>query len=149
MGGDELPLPLAGEGRGEGPFFLIGKTNSRARALRRDSTDAERLLWRRLRDRQLGGFKFRRQATVGPYVADFLCVEAGLVVEADGGQHTADRDAKRSAFLTAQGLRVLRFWNNDILENSEGVLQTILAAARGQGEEQVPSPNPLPLAGEG
>ena len=128
---------------------MIGKTSPHARGLRRDSTDAERLLWRRLRDRQLGGFKFRRQATLGPYVADFLCVEARLVVEADGGQHTAEADAKRSAFLEAKGLRVLRFWNNEILENPEGVLETILAAAAAGKKEQGPSPNPLPHAGEG
>ncbi len=127
----------------------IGKTNPHARELRRDGTEAERYLWNRLRSRQLGGFKFRRQATVGPYIADFLCVEARLIIEADGGQHTVDSDAKRAAYLKAQGLRVLRFWNNDILQNPEGVLETILEAAQARDETKLPSPNPLPHAGEG
>ena len=126
----------------------IGKTNPHARELRRDSTPAERLLWSHLSNRQLGGLKFRRQTTVGPYVVDFLCVDAGLVVEADGGQHDTAIDASRTAFLTARGLRVLRFWNNDIIDNVEGVLETILAAASGGHETGKPSPCPLPHAGE-
>jgi adenine-specific DNA-methyltransferase len=126
----------------------IGKTNPHARRLRQGSTDAERLLWWKLRNRQLGGFKFRRQVTIGSYVVDFLCVEAGLAVEADGGQHTVDRDAKRSAYLEARGLRVLRFWNNEVLGNPEGVLETILVTAHKGKEEGKPSPCPLPLAGE-
>jgi very-short-patch-repair endonuclease len=99
-----------------------------------------------LRSRQLGGLKFRPQATVGPYVADFKCVEANLIVEADGGQHSPGKDAKREAFLTGRGFQVLRFWNNDVLGNLEGVLQMIAAAAEEQKEE--PSPCPLPRARE-
>lgn len=94
------------------------------------------------------GFKFRRRATIGRYVADFLCVEAKLVIEADGGQHTVNRDAGRTSWLEAQGFEVLRFWNNDILANAEGVLETILAIAQ-RRKERGPSPNPLPPAGEG
>jgi very-short-patch-repair endonuclease len=101
----------------------------RARSLRRKQTHAEALLWSRLRNRQLANAKFRRQVPVGPYVADFLCVEFGLVVEADGGQH-ADRtaeDARRDTFFANQGYRTLRFWNNEIISNMDGVLAAILA----------------------
>ena len=87
------------------------------------------------------GHKFRRQATIGPYIVDFLCIEAALVVEADGGQHSPDRDAVRTAWLESRGLRVARFWNNDILQNIDGVLQSILLLLEKEGK---PSPNPLP-----
>ena len=126
---------------------MIGASNPNARRLRLNSTDAERLLWHRLRNRQFAGYKLRRQATVGPYIVDFLCSEARLVIEGDGGQHNDKTDAKRTAFLSARGLRVLRFWNHDILANIEGVLEAILIAL----EEQEPSPShrksggPLPL----
>ena len=124
----------------------IGKTNPHARRLRREATDAEKLLWQRLRNRQLGGLKFRRQATIGPYIADFLCIEAGLIIEADGGQHNGATDAGRTRFLESKGYRVLRFWNHDVIQNTDGVLEAILLAVRGKKE---PSPNPLPQAGEG
>ena len=126
---------------------MIGKTNPHARRLRHDATDAEQLLWQRLRNRQLNGLKFRRQATVGPYVADFLCVEEKLIVEADGGQHSETADRRRTEFLESRGFRLLRFWNH-VLENIYGVLTTIAAAAE-KKERQNPSPNPLPHAGEG
>jgi very-short-patch-repair endonuclease len=103
-----------------------------ARRLRRDQTDVERKLWFRLRDRRLDGFKFRRQAEIGPYIADFCCESAHLIVELDGGQHverSAD-DAKRTAALEARGYLVLRFWNNDVLQNIEGVLKTIVTTLR-------------------
>jgi very-short-patch-repair endonuclease len=100
----------------------------RARALRRDATDAERLLWRHLRHHGAIGAKFRRQHPVPPYVADFCCVAARLVVEVDGGQHTADGDAWRTAQIERQGYAVLRFWNTDVLTNIDGVLETIAAA---------------------
>ena len=124
---------------------MIGKTNPFARRLRIDSTEAERLLWQRLRNRQLGGNKFRRQVTIGPFIVDFACIDACLIVEIDGGQHSEERDAARTAFLQSKGYRVIRFWNNEVLENTEGVLQSILMEL----ESQAPSPNPLPLAGEG
>ncbi|MDR3499005.1 MAG: endonuclease domain-containing protein [Parvibaculum sp.] len=117
-----------------------------ARSLRRNQTDAERRLWSRLRNRGLSGFKFKRQIPIGPYIVDFLCEEAMLVVELDGGQHDerADRDALRTRYLEAQGYRVIRFWNNEALANTEGMLAMILGALGGER----PSPNPLPR-GEG
>ena len=101
---------------------------SRARRLRRQATDAERLLWYRLRRGQLG-VKFRRQAPIGPYV-DFVCFQRRLVIELDGGQHRppAKRayDARRSWWLQTQGFRVLRFWDSEVLTDIEGVLNRIL-----------------------
>lgn len=123
----------------------IGQTNPHAGTLRQNATGAERLLWSHLRNRQIGDFKFRRQATIGPYIADFLCAELSLIVEADGGQHSENTDRARTAFLKARGYTVLRFWNDDILRNTNGVLTLILAEA----QKLKPSPNPLPPAGEG
>ena len=125
----------------------IGKINPHARRLRRDATDAELRLWYYLRNRNLGGFKFKRQETIGLYVADFACVECRLIVEADGGQHGPSKDARRTAYLEALGWRVLRFWNNDILRRTQSVLETILAVCD-QRKEGKPSPCPLPHAGE-
>ena len=98
-----------------------------ARKLRRNPTEAERQLWSRLRSHQLDGYKFRRQVPLGPYVADFACLAARLVIEIDGGRHAwrADEDTARTAWLESNGFRVLRFWNNDVLGNAEGVLETI------------------------
>ena len=94
-------------------------------------TDAELRLWRLLRDRRLNGIKFRRQVPLGPYIVDFLCVGAKLIVEADGSQHAeSDRDRVRDTHLESHGWKVLRFWNNEVLQNREGVLETILAHAR-------------------
>jgi len=126
----------------------IGRTNLNAVRLRRDATDAEQRLWSHLRDRQLGGFKFRRQVTIGRYIADFACAECKLIVEADGGQHSEAVDKQRTTTLETLGWRVLRFWNNDVLTNTRGVLETVLRACE-QEQEARPSPNPLPLAGEG
>jgi very-short-patch-repair endonuclease len=93
-------------------------------------TETELRLWRLLRDRRLNGIKFRRQVPVGPYIVDFLCVGAKLIVEADGSQHAASpRDNARDAYLERQGWKVLRFWNNEILQHREKVLETILAHA--------------------
>jgi len=102
-------------------------TLTAARQLRREMTDAEKRLWSHLRGRQLGQHKFRRQAPLGPYVADFCCLQQKLVVELDGGQHaeaTPD-DLERTAYLEAQGYRVLRIWNNDVMHNIDGVVETI------------------------
>jgi len=102
----------------------------KALQLRRNMTDAERKLWAALRDRRLGGIKFRRQHPLGPYVLDFFSEAHKLVIEVDGGQHTADadRDAKRTGWLNAHGCRVLRFWNNEVLANLPGVLAEICRA---------------------
>jgi len=99
------------------------KSSSFSKHLRRRLTDAERLLWKALRNRQLNGDKFRRQVPIGNYVADFVCVEKHLVVEVDGGQHLDnEKDAERTVSLESKGFRVLRFWNNEVLQNLEGVL---------------------------
>ena len=103
---------------------------ARARAMRRAPTETEHRLWRLLRDRRLSGLKFRRQVPIGPYIVDFLCVSACLIIEADGSQHGGSiRDERRDAYLARQGWVVLRFWNNDILHNRESVIDTILSRA--------------------
>jgi len=104
-------------------------STSRARLLRRNLTDAERKLWTRLRRNQLDGHYFRRQVPVGRFIVDFLCKERRLVVEVDGGQHAVRHaaDASRSQVLRRHGYRVIRFWNNEVLENIDGVLETIRA----------------------
>lgn len=103
---------------------------SRARHLRHQLTDAEKALWQRLRDKQLSGFRFRRQAPVGDYIVDFACFSPRLVIELDGGQHaqTAHQkhDAARTVWLESQGFRVIRFWNNDALQNTDGVVMEII-----------------------
>ncbi|SUS06050.1 conserved hypothetical protein [uncultured Defluviicoccus sp.] len=112
-------------------------------------TEAERKLWAKLRSRSLSGAKFRRQVPIGSFVADFASIEVGLAIEIDGGQHAsaATADAARSAVLAAAGFRVLRFWNNEVLVNTDGVLATI---ARVLDEcRDNPHPDPLPQAGEG
>ena len=96
-----------------------------ARKLRRNSTDAELRLWRHLRSRQLEGAKFVRQFPIGPCVADFACRDVHLVIELDGGQHSPEVDAPRTRVLEAFGYKVLRFWNSDVLENTDGVLEAI------------------------
>jgi very-short-patch-repair endonuclease len=99
------------------------------RRLRGQQTDAERKLWFALRDRRLAGFKFVRQEAIGPFVVDFVFRERNLVIEVDGGQHAENpADVRRDAYLAAEGYRVIRFWNNDVLANREGVLLTILDA---------------------
>ena len=102
------------------------------RALRRRQTDAERALWAKLRNRQIGGVKFRRQQPVGPYVCDFVSFEKRLVVEIDGGQHNSGTtrlgDAERTAWLRERGYRVVRFWNTDVVDNLDGVLEAIMEA---------------------
>jgi very-short-patch-repair endonuclease len=104
--------------------FLTG----RARRLRRDSTDAERALWKHLRSRQLKGAKFRRQVEINGHIVDFLCPAHRLIIEVDGGQHSKEGDEARTASLENQGFRIIRFWNNDVLTNLEGVWATIAEA---------------------
>ncbi len=104
-----------------------------AKQLRHELTDCEQLLWRHLRNRQLGGFKFRRQYPLSPYVLDFYCAELELAVELDGGQHFGDealhRDAERSRYLGSRGLRVIRFSNREVLAQMPEVLAEILRQA--------------------
>ena len=101
-----------------------------ARTLRRERTDAEGLLWDRLRGKGLCGHKFRRQQPIGPYIADFACMSEKLLVELDGGGHAERRseDRERDEFLRRRGYRVLRFWNTEVFENLEGVLEKISEA---------------------
>ena len=98
-------------------------TKKHSRTLRREMTDAEKLLWRHLRMEQVEGYKFRRQHPLGNYILDFVCLDAALVLEVDGGQHaeSTDKDAIRTQWLEAKGLHVMRFWNNEVLNNIEGV----------------------------
>jgi very-short-patch-repair endonuclease len=111
--------------------------SERARTLRKNLTDAEAILWRRLRRKELDHYRFRRQQPIGPYVVDFFCAEAKLIVELDGGQHNEAaslvRDARRTEWLEARGYRVLRFWNNQVREQLDGVLETILDNLHGAG----------------
>ena len=101
----------------------------RARLLRQNSTNAEHRLWYRLRSRSINGHKFVRQEPIGPYTVDFVCREKRLIVEVDGGQHADNtRDKERDKWLVDHGYRVVRFWNNEILKNIEGVLETIATA---------------------
>ena len=106
--------------------------NANARALRKSMTRQEVRLWQQLRALKPRGYHFRRQAPIGPYIVDFACLGARLVIEADGGQHNmmveAGKDARRDAFLRGEGFVVLRFWNSEIDSKLDGVLQTILAA---------------------
>ena len=111
----------------EGNREPLNTLTSRARSLRKQATDAERLLWRYLRGRHMDGYKFRRQVVIKPYIVDFICLEAMLIIEADGGQHLEQLiyDEKRSRHLKSAGYRVLRFWNHDILTETEIVLEQI------------------------
>lgn len=116
-----------------------------ARELRKNPTDCERLLWLHLRAGRLQGFKFKRQQPLGDYIVDFVCFQTRVIVEADGGQHAdqTEYDMRRDNWLTSQGFRVLRFWNNDILTNTEGVLAVILDACNHNVDTPSP-PTPLP-----
>jgi very-short-patch-repair endonuclease len=126
------------------------ETLGRAKRLRRELTDAERQLWSILRNSQLGGAKFRRQQPIGPYIADFVCQDRRLIVEADGGQHADNlADGRRTAFLNHKGYRVLRFWNNDISGNLDGVAQTILRAFSTPHPAPAVPESPTTARGEG
>ena len=134
---------------------VSSKLRANARELRKNSTDAERILWSELRDHKLNGISFRRQVPIKNYIADFACHSAKLVVELDGGQHFSDQaklaDAARSAVIEARGFKVLRFSNHDVMTNRTGVLETIATAVaeraptltlprkRERGQEKQPS----------
>ena len=163
--------PLAGE-EGARPRQRVGRRGGRGSLLdlakrgRKNQTDAERKLWSILRSHRLHGWKFKRQEQLGDFIVDFVCFRARLIVEADGSQHAeSEADARRTAWLESQGFRVIRFWNNDILLNPDGVATAILVALevpsptspRQQAAkapyplphgERVTSPTSSPLAGE-
>ena len=116
----------------------------RARQLRKNPTDAERLLWQRLRLWQVDEFKFRRQQPMGNYIVDFVCLEKRLIIEVDGGQHAEDAnyDTDRDAWLRNQSFVILRFWNNDVLKNIDGVMEVIV-----KNLQSAPYLNPSPQWG--
>ena len=118
-----------------------------ARDMHSGQTDAEQVLWYHLRARRFQGVKFRRQRPVGPYIVDFVCLESRLVLELDGGQHskTVARDARRDAWFAANGYRVLRFWNNEVMQRLPDVLERIRVAL----EKDTLSPGPSPASGRG
>jgi very-short-patch-repair endonuclease len=123
----------------------------RARSMRANPTLAEQRLWSMLRDRRMPALKVRRQHVIAPYIVDFACLERLLIIEADGGQHADSKsDGQRDAYLTRRGFRVLRFWNNDVLENSSGVFDAIISALHTPhpptAAQWVP---PSPVTGEG
>ena len=116
---------------------------SRARELRKQSTDAERLLWSRLRNRRLMGLKFKRQSPIGRYIVDFVCRERNLVVEIDGGHHQEQEasDLSRTEWLNSRGFRVIRYWNNQVLDDMDSVLESIRMTLEAGTS---PSPQPSP-----
>ena len=136
--------------KGEGVAGYERPTLIKAKRLRREMTDAERKLWSVLRGANLDGMKFRRQQPIGPFIVDFVCLERRLIVEADGGQHAdSAKDRRRTAFLEIKGYRILRFWNNDILSNIDGVAHVIAAALSTPHPAQAAPESPSPSRGEG
>jgi very-short-patch-repair endonuclease len=118
--------------------------STRARELRNNLTDAERKLWRKLRYRQVGGYRFRRQVPIGPYIVDFACLSHRLLIEIDGSQHDDNiaYDQARTRWLESRSYRVLRFWNGDVLQDIDGVLEAIHRVLL-----ETPHPNPPPQGG--
>ena len=145
---DHEPLAPCGRGAGE-----RGKGNSRdfARSLRKTMTDIERAIWKELRAHRFSDLKFKRQQPLGDYVVDFVCLGKRVVIELDGGQHAENisYDTARDNWLESQGFRVLRFWNNDVLNNREGVLMVIAEACGLEAGFSPLSPDPSPAGGEG
>ena len=115
-----------------------------AKAMRHQPTNAEAIIWTALRGARLQGCKFKRQQPIGVYIVDFVCFECELVVEIDGGQHDVSEDLARTSWLQSQGFRVLRFWNNEVIERKNDVLESIIRALR-----EYPSPQPLSHKGRG
>jgi very-short-patch-repair endonuclease len=144
------PSPLAGEGklsrsdsreRGQ----RVSKLRGRAKEMRSEQTGAEHRFWQIVRAKRFSGYKFRRQVPIDFYIADFLGFDRRLIIELDGGHHAdATSDARRDAYLNQQGFRVLRVWNDELFNNEEGVVTSILNAL-----ELPPLPNPSPARGEG
>lgn len=133
------PLTLVGEGQGRGFMSLLDN----AKELRRTQTDAEKNLWYHLRAHRFMGRKFKRQKPMGRYVVDFVCLEEKLIIELDGGQHSEsiEYDQVRDSWLRSEGYTVLRFWNNEMMNEMEGVLERIRLALS-------PSPSPTSVRGE-
>lgn len=125
----------------------------RARELRRFQTDAEQKIWKILRNRQINGYRFHRQFVIGPYIGDFVCRDLDLIIEVDGGQHNDEQDLKRTVYLEAAGYKVIRFWNNDILNNIDGIYNVIVRKLEEMEKERTSSGNTLTptisLKGEG
>jgi very-short-patch-repair endonuclease len=153
------PRPLVGEGKGRGPKFSElplphssptgkkqgrGKILTNAKILRSHQTEVEERLWYHLRAHRFMGLKFKRQKPMGSYIVDFVCVERRLIIELDGGQHAEQTayDQRRDAWLSNQGYTVLRFWNNEVMQELEGVLEKIRLAL-------TLSPSPSPVNGRG
>lgn len=143
----QAPSP-SGRGQGEGAVrktklnggFHAPAATKQARGLRAKQTDAEKKFWHEVKAKRFEGYKFRRQYPIGKYIADFVCVEAGVIVEIDGGQHCENvKDDVRTEFLNGLGYHVVRFWNNDILNNLQGSLQalslTLSQRERGQARK--------------
>ena len=151
--GATTPLPPAGEGKGERAIL----TN--AKSLRQNQTDAEQKLWYHLRAHRFMGLKFKRQKPLGHYIVDFICVEQKLIIELDGGQHAEQKayDSVRDTWSRGEGFTVLRFWNNEVMRDMEGVLEQIRltlspdpSPASGRGGQTNPlSPDPSPASGRG
>ena len=162
MGIVSVPSPLAGEGKGGGRLHVAmglmphrpvsDEMLGRAREMRSQMTRAEAVLWNELRAHKLDGLAFRRQTPIGPFIADFVCHAALLIVEADGQQHSAwdsvQNDQRRDAFLAGRGYKVLRFTNTEILEERDSVIQRIRETASRRIACPPPS-QPSPARGEG
>ena len=154
---DKTTSPCKGEvdreAGGWGSRFSRTKDmTARARSLRVNMTDAELRLWRALRRDQLNGFSFRKQHPIGPYTVDFYCSRLRLAVEVDGGQHAEDRkqaDERRTRWLAEKGITVVRYWNNDVLSNLEGVLSDLVAHTDRLSQAATTPTPPLPLSGGG
>ncbi len=142
---------MGGLGHGAGRMTGIHPIiRQRARKLRAEMTPQERRVWVKLRElNRMLGMHFRRQAPIGPFIADFADLGRRLVIEVDGGGHGGERDVARDEWLSAQGFQVLRFWNPQISENIEGVMQMIFDAVGGEFLADAPPPHPSPTGGEG
>jgi very-short-patch-repair endonuclease len=128
------------------PYSSSREAILKARMLRFGMTDAEERLWSRIRGNQLDGYRFRRQVPIGQYIVDFACKSAHLAIELDGGQHAtaADADATRTEYLQSRGFRVLRFWDNDVLKETDAVLEAIRVGIKEPPSKFRPPPYPPP-----
>lgn len=124
------------------------QTLSHAKDLRLHATNAEKVFWSKIRNRQFLNLKFRRQHPIPPYIVDFYCEERLLIIECDGGQHNEEVDKIRTDFLIKKGYTIFRYWNNDIIQNIEGVMENLMNKMDINIHRQNPHPNPLP-EGEG